>query len=221
MRFKYFRLGLSVQKVGWPHLWPSTDLDCVETVRTRASESIGFRHKSTEKSQKSLKNQVCNSSGRRGRRLESCHLDHKEKDALVESFSFCLCVMEKRACAAAGGQVGRTPCALWWRCEPPRRFFLQSTRCFVDGYLSPRPFWLWEAFLIAFFFVYCDANFEGWPLGQPSLRYAVFIFFFSAAISAFFSAIILASASSHSSLALAQGGFLSTIFRCKNTVPLL
>ena len=40
-------------------------------------------------------------------------------------------------------------------------------------------------------------------LGQPSLCYAVFIFFFSAAVSAFFSAIILTSAFSHSSLVLA------------------
>ena len=40
-------------------------------------------------------------------------------------------------------------------------------------------------------------------LGQPSVRYAVFVFFFSAAISAFFSVIILASASSHSSLVFA------------------
>ena len=40
-------------------------------------------------------------------------------------------------------------------------------------------------------------------LGQPSVRYAVFIFFFSAAISAFFSVIIFARASSHSSLVLA------------------
>jgi len=65
-------------------------LDCVETVRTRASESIVFGLKSPQKSQKSLKNQVCNSSGRRSRRFESCHLDHKESTALAAVLSLCL-----------------------------------------------------------------------------------------------------------------------------------
>ena len=44
---------------------------------TRASESTDFRHKSTEKSQKSLKNQVCNSSGTGDRGFESRHFDQK------------------------------------------------------------------------------------------------------------------------------------------------
>ena len=37
--------------------------------------------------------------------------------------------------------------------------------------VAPRPFWLWEVFLRALFFAYCDANFEGWQLDfcQPSL----------------------------------------------------
>ena len=65
--------------------------------------------------------------------------------------------------------------------------------------VSPRPFWLWEAFLGAFFFVYCTAFFEGWPFisVSPLCVYAVFIFAFSAAIPAFFSAIISASKSTY------------------------
>ena len=68
----------------WPHLWPSTASDYVETVFARAPESTVFGLKSTEKSRKSLKNQVCNSSGRRSRKFESCHLD---QNRLWELFS--------------------------------------------------------------------------------------------------------------------------------------
>ena len=53
----------------WPHLWPSTASDYVETVRTRASESIVFGLKSTEKSTKVVKKQWRICSGRRSRKF--------------------------------------------------------------------------------------------------------------------------------------------------------
>ena len=76
----------------WPHLWPSTASDYVETVLTRASESTVFGLKSTIKSTKVVKKRWRICSGRRSRKFESCHLDHKEKTALVAVFSLCLCV---------------------------------------------------------------------------------------------------------------------------------
>ena len=119
----------------------------METVRTRASESIVFGLKSTKKSTKVVKKRWRICSGRRSRKFESCHLDHKESTALVAVLSLCLCVAGRRNGAAAGGQAGRTPCAMRWRREPPRRFFLQSAmrvwksaQRFVNGYLSPRPY---------------------------------------------------------------------------------
>ena len=60
-----FRIGISA----WPHLWPSTASDCVETVRTRASESILFGLKSTEKSTKVVKKLSSYASGRRSRKF--------------------------------------------------------------------------------------------------------------------------------------------------------
>ena len=39
----------------WPHLWPSTELDYLETMLTRAPESTVFGLKSTENAPKSLK----------------------------------------------------------------------------------------------------------------------------------------------------------------------
>ena len=39
----------------WPHLWPSTGLDYLETVLTRAPESTVFGLKSTKNAPKSLK----------------------------------------------------------------------------------------------------------------------------------------------------------------------
>ena len=42
-------------KRAWPHLWPSTDSDYVETVRRGASESIVFGHESPKKSTKVVK----------------------------------------------------------------------------------------------------------------------------------------------------------------------
>ena len=65
--------------VAWPHLWPSTASDYVETVLTRASESTVFGLKSTKKSTKVVKKRWRICSGRGSRRFESCHLDHKEK----------------------------------------------------------------------------------------------------------------------------------------------
>ena len=61
----------------WPHLWPSTASDYVETVLTRASESIVFGLKSTKKSTKVVKKRWRICSGRRSRKFESCHLDQK------------------------------------------------------------------------------------------------------------------------------------------------
>ena len=60
----------------WPHLWPSTASDYVETVLTRASESTVFGLKSTIKSTKVVKKRWRICSGRRSRKFESCHLDH-------------------------------------------------------------------------------------------------------------------------------------------------
>ena len=64
----------------------------METVLTRASESIVFGLKSTKKSTKVVKKRWRICSGRRSRKFESCHLDHKESTALVAVLSLCLCV---------------------------------------------------------------------------------------------------------------------------------
>ena len=65
-------------KRAWPQLWPSTVSDYVETVLTRAFESIVFGHESPEKPCKSRKKSAQISLGRRCRRFESCHSDHIE-----------------------------------------------------------------------------------------------------------------------------------------------
>ena len=52
----------------------------METVLTRASESIVFGLKNTEKPCKSSKKSVQICSGRRSRKFESCHLDHRSKN---------------------------------------------------------------------------------------------------------------------------------------------
>ena len=59
----------------WPQFWPSTASYYVETVLTRASESIVFGYKSPEKPPKSRKKSAQISLGRRCRRFESCHSD--------------------------------------------------------------------------------------------------------------------------------------------------
>ena len=133
------RCASSRKNLLWPHLWPSTDLDCVDAVCWVALESTDFRYKSTKNHPKALIIQGFYGSGRRGRKFESCHLDQNR---------------------------------LWEQSQGP--FSLPSAPHFLRAD---------DCFPSALCFVY-----------------AVFIFAFSAAISAFFSAIILASASSHSSL---------------------
>ena len=75
----------------WPHLWPSTASDYVDTVRRVALESIDFRYKSTENHPKVLILQGFYGSGRRSRKFESCHLDQKIKAEHLLPFDFCLC----------------------------------------------------------------------------------------------------------------------------------
>ena len=65
-------------------------------------------------------------SGRRSRKFESCHLDHKESTALVAVLSLCLCVAVRIAQPQAT-QVGRTPCAVRWRRFAAKAFL--PTRC--------------------------------------------------------------------------------------------
>ena len=79
----------------WPHLWPSTASDYVETVLTRASESTVFGLKSTKKSTKVVKKRWRICSGRRSRKFESCHLDHKKQASLADACFLCHgCVVE-------------------------------------------------------------------------------------------------------------------------------
>ena len=59
----------------WPHLWPSTASDYVESVWVRAPESSDFRYKSIKNHSKTLILQGFYGSGRRSRKFESCHLD--------------------------------------------------------------------------------------------------------------------------------------------------
>ena len=61
----------------------------METVLTRASESIVFGLKSTKKSTKVVKKRWCICSGRRSRRFESCHLDQIERGWLCHPLSIC------------------------------------------------------------------------------------------------------------------------------------
>ena len=76
--------------VAWPQFWPSTELDYMETVLTRALESTVFGLKSIEKSWKSRKKSVSFCLGARCCRFESCHFDQKEKGrARAFPFSFC------------------------------------------------------------------------------------------------------------------------------------
>ena len=65
--------------MAWPHLWPSTASDYVETVLTRASESIVFGLKSTTKSTKVVKKRwrICSGTGDRG--FESRRFDQKDR----------------------------------------------------------------------------------------------------------------------------------------------
>ena len=62
----------------WPHLWPSTASDYVDTVRVRAHESSDFRLKSIENHPKTLILQGFYGSGRGSRKFESCHLDQNQ-----------------------------------------------------------------------------------------------------------------------------------------------
>ena len=134
MSFAYIGSVYRLENSPWPHLWPSTDSDYVETVLTRASESIVFGLKSIKKSTKVVKKQWRICSGRRSRKFESCHLDQKGRTAHVAVLPFCLCVAfsawlllcnnassvsppgDRRACTAGAGRVNlrqrRTPCHL-------------------------------------------------------------------------------------------------------------
>ena len=77
------------QNGGWPHFWPSTASDYVESVWVRAPESSDFRLKSIKNHAKALILQGFYGSGRRGRKFESCHLDHKSKQRGIASlFAF-------------------------------------------------------------------------------------------------------------------------------------
>ena len=83
-----FRLPDSIHipsKRAWPQFWPSTELDYVETVWTRASESTVFGLKSTENMRKTRKKSVSFCLGRRCRRFESCHSDHMK---IIRTFSY-------------------------------------------------------------------------------------------------------------------------------------
>ena len=59
----------------WPHFWPFTASDYVETVLVRAPESIKFGLKSIKNHSKALILQGFYGLGRRCRRFESCHSD--------------------------------------------------------------------------------------------------------------------------------------------------
>ena len=76
LKFRYIDLLFLLGILSWPHLWPSTELDYVETMFTRASESTDFGLKSPEKPCKLSKKLPIDLSGRRSRKFESCHLDH-------------------------------------------------------------------------------------------------------------------------------------------------
>ena len=84
--------------VAWPHLWPSTASDYVETVRTRASESIVFGLKSIKKSTKVVKKRWRICSGPRGRVFESPHSDQKKFTDGLPSVIFLLCSNMLRIC---------------------------------------------------------------------------------------------------------------------------
>ena len=62
MRFN-FRAPRMSEFTRWPHLWPSTDLDCAETVWTRAPESTVFGLESIKKQIKVVKKLSFISSG--------------------------------------------------------------------------------------------------------------------------------------------------------------
>ena len=87
MRFNFRALSLA-KLARWPHLWPSTDLDCVETVLTRAPESTVFGLKSTKKQTKVVKRLLRDASGTGGLEFESPHFDQKKKRALAVLFFF-------------------------------------------------------------------------------------------------------------------------------------
>ena len=142
--------------------------DYVETVRTRASESIVFGLKSPEKPCKSRKKSVQICLGRRCRRFESCHSDQKSKrEEEPLSCFFDWCVNLKLFCEA--------------KCRfafPARRSTssLVRQRAWESRSVAKLPchsdqIWLWEAIPEAFFFVSSDANFEGWRLFSSALAF--------------------------------------------------
>ena len=67
----------------------------METVLTRALESIAFGHESPENPPKSMKKLSSYASGRRSRKFESCHLDQKSKGSKCSPLIFaCAYVFE-------------------------------------------------------------------------------------------------------------------------------
>ena len=94
-----FRGGDLWEICGWPQFWPSTASDYVETVLTRAPESIDFGLKSPEKPCKARKKSVQICLGARCRRFESCHSDQKSNSTLVVGLLFLL-EMALRDCFA-------------------------------------------------------------------------------------------------------------------------
>ena len=76
VRFHFCALNL-LESSQWPHHWPSTDLDCVEIVRTRVSGSIVFGLESAKKANKNSQKLSFIASGRRRYRFKSCHSDQK------------------------------------------------------------------------------------------------------------------------------------------------
>ena len=70
MSFAYIGSVYRLENSAWPHLWPSTGSDYVETVRTRASGSTVFGLKSTQKSTKVVKKwwRICSGLNHHARR---------------------------------------------------------------------------------------------------------------------------------------------------------
>ena len=89
-RFACRRVSFVWAGIG-PHVWPSTGLDYVETVRTRAPENIDFGLKGTEKPWKSSKKSIWIYSGRWGRGFDPRRLDQKCRNLSkrqIAAFSF-------------------------------------------------------------------------------------------------------------------------------------
>ena len=114
MSFAYIGSVYRLENSAWPHLWPSTGSDYVETVRTRASGSTVFGLKSTQKSTKVVKKwwRIC--SGPRGRWFKSSHSEYKKSH---------VCLPDKRG-------IFWTKCACGTRSTPSvREAMLRIVKC--------------------------------------------------------------------------------------------